>query len=281
MKHGDDLCFLFAGLRHAPGGQPFQWPTVREMLEITKRFGISIWKEQIYLGTQVPPWEMPDEAARELRALFAAARSDRDHACCAYSTWFDAFTPATENEPRRYWEPNEYLAEVRRLVEVLGLSGLYVDGRRYPYNAQRPCSRNDNLAVARALRCDIFGESGCLVGHFTGLKQDGEWDTPDIELERYFAGLGRRGVVLLGEDKRLKDDAALSARYAREQIEPRLAAGIRVALLPAAGHLAYASMPAVGYVSMTADGAGGTRFGDGTRTAYYRQIIANRIAANC
>jgi len=228
-----DVAIWFAGV------EPNRWPYYNEIQAVAAKFELSIFKEQAYeLGEDpryYPPWNPATENVIPLRYLFNAAAA-LGHRILPYTSYFYA------NHVGHDYTPDQYLAEAARLKDLLGLTGIYVDGLTCPYNVNYPYDQDKNRYVSRGLR-RIFGLNGLLVLHCTHLNYAaGTWLAPDPESERHF------DLLLIGEDARLDDSGEdeLREQYTEEQINPRVALGHKIALVNAAHMLIWPTVNAIG-----------------------------------
>jgi hypothetical protein len=261
-----DIAYLYSGVACPPGGTPYQWPRPKEMLAIAEPFAASVWMHHgLYTGNdQYPPYVVPLGTLKALRYAVAGAKS-AGHTVCPYSSWFYAAGSHT---------PTEYLNAVRALKSETGCTGIYVDGLTFPYHG-RNWSQLDNRYVARVLRRNIFGQGGTLILHATHPLGEGKFQPPDPDVEQYMS------LVVIGEGCPDFGSPA-AANYAKEQIYPRIEAGVQWATLNRmwpADWLVEHGASAIGHVGMKLAEDGSTAYDNGTRTAYYESIIKAREAA--
>lgn len=270
-----DFCYMYSGLANPPGGAPYLWPMPKEMLAIAENFPASVWMHHgLYqTGKPYPPYIVPAYALELLRYTIAGARAV-GHTVCPYTSWFYA--------AEKGLNPSQYLDAVRALKEETGCTGLYIDGMTFPYRG-RNWSQSDNRYVAKALRRNIFGQSGTLILHATHPLGEGKFQPPDLEAERYFdlVGIGERSDH--GNDGCPDwDDQEACKQYEAEQIEPRVGAGIPIAFLNRTWDVGYlvdvAGVSAIGHVGMKLLADGSTSYDNGTRTQYYQRLVAARAA---
>lgn len=259
-----DVCYLYDGIACPPGGTPYQWPSPNEILAIAKNFRASVWMHHGLYDDhdQYPPYTFPAAALPALRYAIAGARAI-GHTICPYSSWFYA--------AERGLSMTQYLNAVRELKSATGCTGLYIDGMTFPYHG-REWNQFSNQYVASILRRNIFGKNGTLILHATHHLGEGKFQPPDPNVERYM------DIVVIGED--CPDfGSPTAANYAKEQIYPRIEAGVTWAMLNRTwpgDWLASHGASAISYAGMSLADDGSTRYSDPSRGAHYQAIIAAR-----
>jgi len=251
-----DVAIWFAGY------EPARWPTDAELQTAAALYSASIYKNQMYDGSSpIMPYDVATEDVGPLRWQLVGARAAGmpilPYTSVAYSCGDGTYTP------------DQFLAEVRRVMNLLGANGVYVDGMTYTHTGEGWTEDKDaNRYIAKALR-RMVGLNGLLIGHFTHKVWAGEWWTPDPAVELEF------DLVLLGEDSALSN-GSVREDYLSEQIAPREALGQRLAMVSSGIHVVSSltepnSLNAIGMVLYDEQ----TGYDDGTY-ALYNAVVAQR-----